>query len=428
MLTLNTSSLSTIDAKHGVSPLELNALASRLPEYIEKIHTRNQGFYSNDVLKNTDFVKEILAFAGAVEEKYESIVILGIGGSSLGTIALRDAFGHSRAGTFPECIVLDNVDPDLIAETLETLELEKTLFLVISKSGGTPEILSQYFFFADALQKAGLEEKDHFVFITGKTGILREAADKKDILTFPVSENVGGRFSVLTAVGLLPAALMGINIHELLAGAQEMRDLFLEKNPEKNMPFQLASIQYALLRKGKSINVMYPYAHKLFRVADWFRQLLAESTGKRYSENGKEIFTGLTPIAALGATDQHSQNQLYFEGPNDKFFLFVQTENFENTVNIPTPNDDRIAYLKNIDFTKLLHTEMEGTKGALSEVNRPHVTISLSEISEKNIGALFLLLEGATAFLGEFLNINAFDQPGVELSKNITRELLAAGD
>lgn len=424
MLTLTTSSLQKIDPKHGLSKTELDALSPRLPEYLEKIHARNQGFYSDDVLENNSLVKEILAFTDAVEEKYESIVILGIGGSSLGTIALRDAFGHSIGGTFPECIVLDNIDPDLIAETLESIELEKTLFLVISKSGGTPEIISEYFFFAEEIKKAELPMKDHFVFITGPKGILREEANKNDILTFPVPENVGGRFSVLTSVGLLPAALMGMDIKELVAGAKEMRELFLNKDPEKNLPFQLASIQYALLQKGKSMNVMYPYAQKLFRVADWFRQLLAESTGKRYSEDGEEIFTGLTPIAALGATDQHSQNQLYFEGPNDKLFIFLQNESFENIVDIPAPNDERIAYLKNTNFGELLQLEMEGTQGALTEANRPHVTISLSGITEKNIGALFLLLEGATAFLGEFLNINAFDQPGVELSKNITKKLL----
>ncbi|QQS59501.1 glucose-6-phosphate isomerase [Candidatus Peregrinibacteria bacterium] len=424
MIHIDFSALKTIAPEHGLSPEEQNSLNNRLPEYLQKIHARKQGFYGDHVLSNEALISEIQVFADSVEETYEVIVLLGIGGSSLGTIALRDAFGHSIGGTYPELIVLDNIDPDLIAETLEGLELEKTLFLVISKSGGTPEIVSQYFFFSEVVQNAGLLEKDHFVFITGSNGILRKEADKKDIITFSIPPDVGGRFSVLTAVGLLPAALVGIDIQALIHGAQKMRDLFLSENVNKNLPFQLASIQHLLLQKGKTINVMYPYAHKLHRVADWFRQLLAESTGKKYSNAGKEIFTGITPISALGATDQHSQNQLYFEGPNDKLFLFLENQSFQNTVQIPTPSDKRLEYLKDTDFGKLLKLEMEGTKGALTEADRPHVTISLSEISEENLGALFLLLEGATAFLGEFLDINAFDQPGVELSKNITKNLL----
>lgn len=424
MISLDSSCLSKISSQNGLSQSELDSVSGRIPKYLQQIHARKQGFYSNAVLENEELLDKIQDFSDSVEEKYESIVLLGIGGSSLGPIALREAFGHSMGGTYPELIVLDNIDPDLIAETLEGLEIEKTLFLVISKSGGTPEIVSQYFFFSEVVQNAGLATKEHFVFITGPTGILREEADKNEITSFPVPPDVGGRFSVLTAVGLLPAALVGIDIRALIQGAQEMRDLFLSEGVEENLPFQLASIQYLLLQKGKNINVMYPYAHKLFRVADWFRQLLAESTGKKYSNNGDEIFTGLTPIAALGATDQHSQNQLYFEGPNDKLFLFLENQSFQNTVKIPTLDDTRLDYLKNTDFGELLKLEMQGTQGALTEADRPHIKIALDGITEENIGGLFLLFEGATAFLGEFLDINAFDQPGVELSKNITKKLL----
>jgi len=217
---------------------------------------------------------------------------------------------------------------------------------------------------------------------------------------------------------------MGINIRGLLRGAREMRELFLSENAEKNMPFELATIQYLLLQKGKNMNVMYSYSHKLFRMADWFRQLLAESTGKRYNEKGEEIFAGITPIASLGATDQHSQNQLYFEGPNDKLFLFLETESFNHTIPIPAPDTEDFSYLQETDFGALLRLEKQGTEGALTKVNRPHLTIKMDKISEENIGAFFLLLEGATAFLGEFLEIDAFDQPGVELSKDITKELL----
>lgn len=423
MIRIDTTSLDKIAPTHGLFPQEIDSVSSRLSGYLQKIHARKQGFYADHVLSNESLVSEIEQFSEQAKGKYDTIVLLGIGGSSLGPIALRDAFGHSQTGTSPKLIVLDNIDPDLIAETLESISLSRTLFLVITKSGGTPETVSQYLFFSQKIREAQLLEKDHFVFITDpEKGLLREDANKKGISTFPVPADVGGRFSVLTPVGLVPAALIGIDIRKLLEGARTMREEFLSEKASENMPFLLASLQYLLLQKGKTVNVMYPYAHKLYRVADWFRQLLAESTGKRYAESGEEIFTGITPIAALGATDQHSQNQLYFEGPNDKFFLFLQTESFKNTVSIPS--DERIPYLVDSDFGELLTLELAGTAGALTKVDRPHITISMSDISEENIGALFLLLEGATAFLGEFLNIDAFDQPGVELSKNITKELL----
>lgn len=427
MIRLDFSDLDQIPAEHGLSEAERRSLAPRLPDYLAKIAARNQGFYSEAVLADDALIERIGQFVQAARGKFDQIVVLGIGGSSLGPIALRDAFKNPFVPTKPELLVLDNIDPDLIAEATKALDLRRTLFLTISKSGGTPETVSQYFYFLDQVQSAGLAAKDHFVFVTDpQKSFLLEEAHRLEITCFPIPSNVGGRFSVLTAVGLLPAALIGIDISKLLAGALTMQKKFLSEDAQENLPFTLAAIQYLLLQKGKTQNVIYPYAQKLFRVGDWCRQLIAESTGKRHAENGDEVFAGITPIASLGATDQHSQNQLYFEGPNDKLFLFLEVENFASTVDIPLPDqdDERFAYLKNTDFQTLLNLEKAGTAGALTKVGRPHVTIKLPRIDEEHLGAIFLLFEGATAFLGEFLGINAFDQPGVELSKNITRELL----
>jgi glucose-6-phosphate isomerase len=432
MLTLDISSLQKISPEHGISQTEINTLSARCSEYLKKIHARSQGFYSDEVLGKSEdkngrdhsLHQSIINFANSVKGKYDHIVLLGIGGSSLGPIALRESLAKKDSCN-PSLHVLDNIDPDFLAETEEKIDLKKTLFLAISKSGTTPETASQYLYFSKKIENAGLKLAEHIVFVTDpKNGFFREEAQKKNIPAFEIPPNVGGRFSVLTPVGLLPAALIGIDIKELLVGAQEMRDNFFQENAEKNLAFLLASIQYIAQQKGKSQNVMYAYSQKLFRVADWFRQLLAESTGKKWSENGEEIFAGMTPIAALGATDQHSQNQLYFEGPNDKLFLFLETEKFDSDMKIPVPDDERFSYLHNTTFGELLNVEKKGTEGALNQVNRPNITIKIPEISAKYIGQIFMLLEGATAFLGEFLNINAFDQPGVELSKNITRELL----
>lgn len=368
--------------------------------YLDKIEARDQGFYK--IVDND--VSEILDFAASVEGKYEDIVVLGIGGSSLGTICLRQSLTHLHESI--ELHVLDNIDPDYMAQLSDVLDFEKTLFIVISKSGGTPETLSQYFYFR--------EKCDNFVFITGPTGLLRETGEKEGIKMFEVPENVGGRFSVLTVVGLLPAALIGLDIKKLLEGAQEMRDKFLSEDLEENMPFQIAQMQYQHGGEGRNMTVMMPYSQRLIRFADWYRQLLAESIGK-----SKDV--GLTPINALGVTDQHSQSQLYMDGPDDKFFIFIKVENLGQEVLIP---GDEVDYLKGVSFNKLMHIEQKGTTDALTHNKKPNITLNVPEVNEHNLGALFMLFEGATAFLGEFYGINAFDQPGVELSKKFTKELL----
>ncbi len=373
---------------------------ANIHNYLDKIEARDQGFYK--IVDND--VSEILDFAKSVEGKYEDIVVLGIGGSSLGTICLRQSLTHLHESI--ELHVLDNIDPQYMAQLSDVLDFEKTLFIVISKSGGTPETLSQYFYFR--------EKCDNFVFITGPTGLLRETGEKEGIKMFEVPENVGGRFSVLTVVGLLPAALIGIDIKKLLEGAQEMRDKFLSEDLEENMCYQIAQMQHQHGGEGRNMTVMMPYSQRLIRFADWYRQLLAESIGK-----SKDV--GLTPINALGVTDQHSQSQLYMDGPDDKFFIFIKVENLGPEVLIP---GDEVYYLKGVSFNKLMHIEQKGTTDALTHNKKPNITLNVPEVNEHNLGALFMLFEGATAFLGEFYGINAFDQPGVELSKKFTKELL----
>lgn len=427
MISLDISALETIDSTHGLSAEELEAESKNIEPFLKKIHDRNQGFYSDEVLKNEELVGDILAYKNQIKGKYDHIVVLGIGGSALGAICLKEAFGNLFTGTTPQLHVLDNIDPDLLQECLHHLSLQKTLFVVITKSGGTPETLSQYFFFREKIIAANLLPQDHFVFITDpKKGFLREEAAKENIRSFPVPPNVGGRFSVLTAVGLLPAALIGIDIHALLQGAQEMRAQFLFSQWEENVAFQLATIQYLLSQKRKSIHVMMPYAQKLYRLVDWYRQLLAESIGKKENEKGEVVHAGITPVNALGVTDQHSQSQLYMEGPNDKLFCFLEVENFENNppIPLPYPADDRVNFLENTTFSRLLQTEKKATAEALTHNDRPHITILIDSISAENIGGLFLLFEGSIAFLGEYFSINAFDQPGVELSKNLTKTIL----
>ncbi|MFC1748502.1 glucose-6-phosphate isomerase [Pseudomonadota bacterium] len=386
---------------------------------MEKIHARKQGFY--EVIEDEKVVEDIEKFASDSKGKYKNIVVLGIGGSSLGTICLQQSLKHlyvNERSTSPKLHVLDNIDPTLIAEIQDVIEFSSTLFIVVTKSGGTPETISQYLYFRKRIEDNGLSPTDHFLFITDpKKGLLRKIASEEEITSFEVPPNVGGRFSILTPVGLLPAALIGIDIRKLLEGARSMKDSFLSNDTETNLPFILAAMQHSLGQDGKIMNVMIPYSQKLIRFADWYRQLLAESIGK----DG----IGLTPINALGATDQHSQSQLYNEGPNDKFFIFLKVEDFGTDIKIPSPEEESISYLKGVSFNKLIHTEMEGTIGSLNENKRPNITLTVDKVNAQSLGELLMLFMSATAFLGELYGINAFDQPGVELSKNLTKELLS---
>jgi len=424
MITFNLQNLSAIDSAHGLSKAEIESHKDKISNYLAKIDSRDQGFYTE--IDNEETRARVIQCTNNVKDKFEYFVILGIGGSSLGAICLQQALGHLYKRNL---FVLDNIDPEMLREIEDVIDLEKTLFLTITKSGNTPETLSQYFYFRKRIEDQGLNFEDHFLTITDSSdGLLTKIAlETENVDEFEMPLNVGGRFSVLTSVGLIPAGLMGFDVEKLLHGAKKMRNQFLNPKFEENLPFQLATIQYLLEQKGKTMNVMIPYAQKLEKFADWYRQLLAESIGKAVNEKGETVNIGITPIKALGVTDQHSQAQLYNEGPNDKLFMFLSVLNHGPELDIPNPypNEESVDFLKGVSFNKLLATEMQGTIQSLTQNNRPNITIEIPEINEETLGALFMLFEAATAFLGEFYEIDAFNQPGVELSKQLTRKMLS---
>ncbi len=421
------SNLGKINNTHGLSDEELQSCAPKVTMYLEHIHTLDQGFYS--VIDDDQLLDNIEQYAQSVAGRYEYIVVLAIGGSSLGTICLEQAFQPLIAKKAPHLIVLDNVDPEFIYDVEQAIDLSKTLFITVTKSGGTPETLALYMHFRNLIEQDSLELAEHMIFITDpEKGFLHDIAVQDTIKSFPVPANVGGRFSVLTAVGLLPAALMGVDVRALIAGAREMRDSFLSPEMRDNLPFQIATMQYLLSEKGKTITVMYPYANKLQRFADWYRQLLAESIGKKENRKGEVVHTGLTPVTALGATDQHSQSQLYNDGPKDKLFLFLEVDAFRRDTEIAQLHAGSAAtdFLTGASFGLLLNTEKKGTEKAYTAEDHPCVTLHLPRIDERTLGELFMLFEGATAFLGEYFEIDAFNQPGVEQAKVFTRELLGS--
>ncbi len=355
-------------------------------------------------------------------QSFTDLLVIGIGGSDLGTRALYAALRSEKMRGCRLHVAGSNTDPDELSEILARLDLSTTLVNVISKSGDTVEPMTTFLIVRDALIRAVGADRaaEHIVATTdAQHGSLRALAEREGYRTLPVAGNVGGRFSVLTDVGLFPLAAAGVNIEKLLDGARRERDAFLTESPAKNGPCLFAAAQYEQAMHGKSIQVLMPYAARLREFAQWYRQLWAESLGKN---NG-----GPTPVAALGATDQHSQIQLYMEGPNDKTITFIDVERFETALRVPASarQIDSLAYLANTPLSKILRAEREATASALTDAKRANGTIFLSRITPEAMGALVMFFEIATGISGELYGINAYNQPGVEAGKQAMKRLLS---
>ena len=382
-----------------------------------------------------EIVLDIEKTAKWINETFDNFVVLGIGGSALGSKALFSALKHSKYNELPrekrggaKFYVADNIDPVGMCELFDILDVKKTIFHVITKSGNTVETVAQMMAALDLLKKAvGDDFKRHIIITTNKeTGNMKRIADENGIKQYIVPEGVGGRFSVLSPVGLLSAAVLNIHISDLLAGAAEMYDIC--KNPVlyDNPAYLYAMMYCAAMKKGANISVTMPYCDGLRTFTEWIAQLWAESLGKRYGNDGSEVFAGQTPVSALGVTDQHSQIQLYTEGPFDKVLAFIEVEEFSRELIIPDSgvNMYDANYLKGQDFSKLIHSEMKATRFAVTKSKKMNMTLTVKRLDAYHLGALFFFYEMATAAAGEFLKINAFDQPGVEEGKLATLALM----
>ncbi len=439
----------TVGADHGIAPEELKAIAPRVRDAHASLRKQRAkkvyGFY--DLYKNDTVFKDIKKRAAKFLDKgIENVVVLGIGGSALGTTALLTALKppyynllsrEERHGA-PRLFVMDNIDPVTFQSMMRICPPEKTLFNVISKSGDTAETVTQLLIVIDALKKrlGAARLKDHLVATTNPVGapkasLLRPVAELYGLDIFEVPLNVGGRFSVFSPVGMFPAAMLGMNLDALRAGCEAMDKRCGVADVKSNPAYLRAAIHYlANTKKGKCMAVMMPYSDALRDVADWYRQMWAESLGKRMSLDGKEVFVGQTPIKSLGATDQHSQVQLYREGPNDKLLTLIEVGAFDVTLKIPRVPDvlkavPQFAYLNGHSMNSLMAAELLGTMNALKLSTRPVILITLPKITSSTVAQLMYMLEVETAMAGRLYNVNAFDQPGVEDGKNIARALLA---
>lgn len=424
----------------GIDPARLGTAATSFREAHQLVtQWRDQGrlgFF--DLTGQQEAREQIRRFRERARAGFDNVVVLGIGGSALGTTALREALcppawnelGAAERRDLPRLYVLDNIDPTTIAPLLERLDLRRTLFNVVSKSGTTAETMAQFLIVRERLAAAcGAEgPQRNLVFTTDPAaGLLRQVAAEEGIEALPIPPNVGGRFSVLSPVGLLPAALVGIDIDALLDGARAMDERCRATELARNPAGLFAMLQFLADSELRAPGqVLMPYSDRLAATADWFRQLWAESLGKRHDLQGREVFHGPTPIKALGATDQHSQTQLYMEGPFDKTITFLTIRELPVDLQIPALYSDAaaVAYLGGHTLGELLAAERFATAQALARAGRMNMTIELPALTPHALGQLLMLFQIATVYAGALYRIDPLDQPGVELGKQLTYALM----
>jgi glucose-6-phosphate isomerase len=433
------ASADVVSEKHGVTEKELKDLAPRIKDFTKQMaDDRKAGKLKyRDLPYDDEMVDHVHRQVEHFRDRCDVLIVLGIGGSALGNIALHNALNpytynlmSDRTRNGPQLFVLDNVDPDQIKSVVDLVapKIRKTIVNVVSKSGETAETASQFILFRDLLQqKLGKKYKDNVIATTDpQGGTLREIANAEGYRTLEIPEGVGGRFSVMSAVGLFSAAMCGIDTDALLEGAADMDKRLKDSDVFKNPAAMIAAVHYLLDQKGKSMSVMMPYSTSLYSLADWFRQLWAESLGKQNGLKRKNVNAGQTPIKALGTTDQHSQVQLYREGPNDKITTFLEVERFSTKLAIPSVMKDvqSLDYLAGSNFQTLINSEKAATEYALMESQRPTMTVSLPQISPQTVGQFFYLYETAVSYMGGLLEINTYDQPAVQLGKDATYALM----
>ena len=414
---------STIGRSYGIPQIAFEKAAEsskHLVEHVQQAHESGELGFGNLPFDDAP-VKDVTNFAKLHGQR--NLLRIGIGGSALGPAALEAALAKPKADR--RLIVLDNIDPDFIHDTLETIDARETLVNVIAKSGVTAETMATFAivrqWMADAIGPS--EASKRFVATTDPAkGDLLAIARQEDYPVFEIPPNVGGRFSVLTPVGTLPAALLGFDVDAIMHGARDAA-LQARKSFNENPALVMAFIEFVLEReRSKKVLVLFPYSQALWKFAFWFKQLWGESLGKKLDRRGRDVYYGQTPTAALGVTDQHSQLQLFIEGPNDKSFVFWNVKEFRHPLPIrhSFSSFDSMGYLNNKTMVDLFHAEKKATEMALTDARSPNATVIVDRINEEAMGNLMMFSQYVAAYAGEFYDINAFDQPGVEYGKKLT--------
>ncbi|WP_276273017.1 glucose-6-phosphate isomerase [Haloarcula litorea] len=403
-------------AEPGVDEDALDALDERVADAHGRIARGREadefGYAALNLPDRTDPGAIRAAVAPVADAEY--VLTVGIGGSALGARTVTAALADDP----DRHVVLDNVDPEHVERTLADLPLSETAVNVVSKSGTTAETLANFLVVREAYEDRGVDWTDRTVVTTGEAGPLRALADAEDLPTLPVPDGVPGRFSVLSAVGLVPAAILGLDIEGLLRGAAEAAD-DLGPSLHDSPAYAYGAVTYALEERGATVNAVVPYAERLEPFAEWFAQLWAESLGK----DGR----GQTPARALGVTDQHSQLQLYRAGRRDKVVSVVRVGD-QPAVAVPDAGHESLSYLSGADLGELLAAECDATVASLSAAGRPAVEIELDRLDARGLGELLYSMAAACVLVGELAGVETFTQPAVEWGKRAARALLRGDD
>ena len=372
----------------------------------------------NDSLEIMEDAKQ-LAQTNSFIKQCDTVVVIGIGGSSLGTKAIDSIFKYKTDGV-KRMLFLENPDAMDISNKFASIEKKKTLFCVVSKSGLTIETIS---LFKKVIEHFELDykspQKEQIITITDEDSALHKFAKQYGIKTYNIPAHVGGRFSVLSAVGIVPLTIAGYDTKSILEGATQMVESFF--HGKENHLLKKAAL-LTKHRKNAPINVLFSYANCLEDFTKWYVQLWAESLGKIDAYGNH---TGLTPIGHIGSVDQHSFLQLIMQGPRDKTVTFIKIEKFEKEIKVPNIKLkflEQTDYINGFSFNELIDGECEATKESLSHVGVNVDEITLDTLNEKNIGRLILYYELLTSLCGIILDVNTYDQPGVEMGKEILKD------
>jgi len=429
-----TGTATTNNSAKMVSASDLAALLPTLQATKEKFAAAKSSYGFVNLPGSWEKLSTELDVFAKLVEPYKAVVIIGIGGSDLGGKAIMQALkstfhnqdlaaGKGNSVEKQVYFAGDTTDPTILLELKSQLNLKETVFVVISKSGNTVEQASNFVYFRELVkaQAGGENITKQFIFLTDeKSGALRALANEYGFPALSIPADVGGRFSVLTIVGMAAAKILGLDAAQFLKGAGDIEAELASASAETDMALQFAGINHLHSQAGRNILVTLPYLYKLHDFAMWFRQLWAESLGKKVNKQGQPAGTGTTPVVSVGPTFQHSQLQLYNEGPDDKLYSFIMAEQLPEDISLTGDYADLkdFAFLKDRSMSEILHGQLATTRFALSKHGRPSMTVSVPELNEYYLGQLFMFFEIATVYLGIMWDIDPFDQPGVELSKN----------
>lgn len=395
----------------GISRGEIDAIRPEIERVHESLIKRKWSDLAFLDLPSFD-TSEIKKIAEWVRSDTDDFLLLGIGGSALGPKTILEALSpfHNYRKK-PRVFICDNIDPTTLSHVISIINKEKTTVNVITKSGSTAETMALFMLLFNEIPNI----KDRLIATTDpEKGNLREISLSMGIKSLPIPTGVVGRYSVLSPVGLLLAEVIGIDSKEILKGARDINDRCLEPDVWKNPAYMFGTLLYLMEKRKRNINIIMPYADGLKSLSEWFCQLWAESLGK----DGY----GITPYPSVGTIDQHSQLQLWMDGPDDKVVIFVRIKDYKSDIKIPEVFQDieGISYLGGHFLSELIKSEEESTELALSKRKRPNMTISIPAVDPCHLGQVFQFFEIVTAFTGLLYNINPFNQPGVEEGKNLT--------